>query len=74
LQQYDLLMKNMLLCFLHPSAQVPPDFTEADPWSHPALARMTLRELADLPFPREPDISRSEGPAGICRSGEGHHD
>jgi hypothetical protein len=34
----------------------------ADPWGHPALARMTERELADLPFPRQPDITDGDGP------------
>ena len=29
----------------------PVDFNETDPLQHPELARMSERELADLPFP-----------------------
>jgi|GEM_PF-3085994 len=33
-----------------------------DPFAHPALGRMTLRELADLPFPR-PHPTQAARPA-----------
>jgi hypothetical protein len=37
-----------------------PVFSQPDAWQHPALSRMTERELADLPFPRQPGISCSD--------------
>ncbi|WP_187969920.1 hypothetical protein [Aquibium microcysteis] len=37
-----------------PSCQAP------DLLAHPAIARMSERELADLPFPRDPDEARPQ--------------
>ena len=39
-----------------------------DPLSHPALQRMSLEELADLPFERGPCPAQPAAPAGeACR-------
>ncbi|TAG08748.1 MAG: hypothetical protein EAZ40_18490 [Rhodobacterales bacterium] len=43
-----------------------PSLTHDDPWQHPALWRMSERDLADLPFPRGPDIKPCDTPAGGC--------
>jgi hypothetical protein len=33
-----------------------PPAVDDDPLSHPDIARMSMRELADLPFPREAPV------------------
>lgn len=34
-----------------------PDYVPADPFDNPHIAAMDLRQLADLPFPRETDAA-----------------
>jgi hypothetical protein len=50
-------------------AQPQPDMVldRNDAWQHPALQRMTQRELADLPFPRGTDIESVQDPGAVCR-------
>jgi hypothetical protein len=43
---------------------------EDDPLSHPALQRMSLEELADLPFDRGP--VHLDGPCGYRRESDSH--
>jgi hypothetical protein len=50
-KEADLSILSMIFRFSEPSP--------SDPIDHPDLRRMTQRELADLPFPRDP--MRSEG-------------
>lgn len=38
-----------------------------DPLSHPALQRMTLEQLADLPFDRTPPTARCSSPRAAER-------
>jgi hypothetical protein len=38
-----------------------------DAWQHPALLRMSQRELADLPFPRGTDIDSAWDPGALSQ-------
>jgi hypothetical protein len=67
-------MKQLLRPFLSFAARRT-DLSAADPWQHPALARMSLRELADLPFPRAADITGAEGlPCRLAHADTGQTD
>jgi hypothetical protein len=44
-----------------------PSCQAADLLAHPAIARMSERELADLPFPRDPGDARPPRPPIACQ-------
>lgn len=45
-------MKQLIARLTRSLAKAVPPACPSDPFAHPALARMTPRDLADLPFPR----------------------
>jgi hypothetical protein len=60
-------MLKHLLHFLRVGPCLAMPLDQNDAWQHPALLRMSQRELADLPFPRGTDIDSARDPGALSQ-------